>query len=111
MSIKSAANLVDSRKNHLKEDVPHFLKEPGKLWGQDTKHQSTLWKTKAVRQVSNNNTKTGIVSCVNQRKMEHTKQWPQQSNSVKKCFFHPKCNNTTQLDDYLCNGAVIDQAC
>ena len=66
-----------SRKNHLKENVPDFLKEPGKLWGQDTKQQSILWKTKAVRQVSNNNTKPGIVSCVKQRKMEHTKQWLQ----------------------------------
>ena len=44
MSIKSGANLVDSRKNHLKEDVPDFPKEARKWWGQDTKHQSTLWK-------------------------------------------------------------------
>ena len=52
MSFKSGANLVNSRKNHLKEDVPDFPKEAEKLWGQDTKHQSTLWETKAVRQSS-----------------------------------------------------------
>ena len=61
MRIKSGADLLDSRKNEMKEDVPDYPKETRKLWGQDTKHQSTLWKTNAVTQEPNNSTKTRIV--------------------------------------------------
>ena len=67
------SNLINCRKNQVKEDIPDFPKGTQKLWGQDTKHKSTMWKSKTVRQESNNNTKTGLVSSVNQRKMEHTK--------------------------------------
>ena len=42
--------------------------------------------------------------CVNQRKMEHTtKPFPHNhKNSIKKCIPSiQKCNNTTQINDYL----------
>ena len=90
--IKSGANLVDGRKNHLKE--PDFPKEARKLWGQDTKHQSTCGKQRVSGK--HQTTSPKLEKC----HVSTKGRWNTPSNG----------HNTTQIDDYFHNGTMIDPA-